>query len=387
MPIDADKVSDLLPSKALRHFILLRQTYGKQINALKEFCRLHRPRMAILGDDGVGTDPCVTSVLRHEDVPLVCVPYGYGGVEDLEHVLDLRHGTEYRNIDTEGGPVVAAHYPHWVKSGRHAGALLFRPELILARESLGITLRRPWRTYGSEADLFCVSGQQYADHLRQEGVPDNLITVTGSLAGVQIHNILQTDSNARKAFRQPVKLQSDHTRILVSWPPSYHQTHGDRSEFPDSYASLTHAVVQPLIDHPNVRLTVTLHPSTLPGDRAVFADLNIPLSTDSIIDLIPKHDIFLTATSSTTRWAIACGKPVINYDLYKFGITAFHNLPGVIHVETHQAYTATLHKLLDGENFFATTSAAQISVADDWALVDDRFLEKLLAASCRATSV
>lgn len=381
-------MSSFLSDDTLRRFRSLRHVFGRQSIAVNEFCKLRKPAFAILGDDGIAVNPRITSILKRNSIPLLCVPYGYGGVEDLENELTIKQ-TDGRYITTaeEGGAEVAEHYPHWVKSGTHAGALLLPPEVILASESIGVTIRHPWRTYGSEADLLCVSGQQYARHLVLEGVSDDRIIVTGSLSGLQIHEILQTDSNARKAFRQPAKIGRGQTRVLVCWPPSYHATHGNRTDFPSNYAALTQATLYPLLDRPDVDLTVALHPSTLPEDRAVFTDLKIPLSTSYIMDLIPKHDIFLAASSSTVRWAIACGKPVLNYDFYKFCSTVFRNLPGVIHVETHQAYIATMQKLLADETFFATTAGAQISVADDWGLVDDRFLEELLAVSRRETSV
>ena len=84
LPIAASKIDDVFSYDALQSFTALRQAYGKQINALKEFCELHKPTMAILGDDGVGTDPCVTSVLRNNGIRLLCVPYGYGGVDYVD---------------------------------------------------------------------------------------------------------------------------------------------------------------------------------------------------------------------------------------------------------------------------------------------------------------
>ena len=383
LPIAASKIDDVFSYDALHSFTALRQAYGKQINALKEFCELHKPTMAILGDDGIGTDPCVTSVLRNNGIRLLCVPYGYGGVEDLEHELDYKQATasyNYITTEAEGGNVVAEHYPHWVKSGRHAEALLLPPQMILARESLGVTLRHPWRTYGSEADLMCVPGQQYADHLILEGVPRDRIIVTGAPAGVQIHEVLQQDRDAERAFRQPAKLQPNQTRVLVSWPPSFHQTHGDRTEFPDSYASLTCAALQPLINHPNVRLTVTLHPGTLTKDRTIFNDLGIPLSESSIFNLIPRHDIFVTMGSSTTRWAIACGKPVLNYDFYKITLTAYRDAPGVLQIEKHQPYLDSLRRLIEDDAFFAATAEQQISVANDWGLINGLFFDELVTA-------
>ncbi len=36
------------------------------------------------------------------------------------------------------------------------------------------------------------------------------------------------------------------------------------------------------------------------------------------LSLVPLCSLYVASVSATIRWAIACGKPVVNYDVYRF---------------------------------------------------------------------
>src|SRR5690606_27324085 len=100
------------------------------------------------------------------------------------------------------------------------------------------------------------------------------------------------------------------------------------SEFP-TYEAMTEALLGGLAAIPGAEVTVSMHPAVGPETRALVAGLGVAVSDDYLIELIPRHDIFVSYFSSTIRWAIAAGKPVLNYDAYGLGFSYYEVAPGL----------------------------------------------------------
>src|SRR5947209_10577586 len=54
--------------------------------------------------------------------------------------------------------------------------------------------------------------------------------------------------------------------------------------------------------------------------------------------LFRSNDLFVTYFSSTIRWAIAAGKPVLNYDAYGVDLTIYDQSPGVENFKDFAAF-------------------------------------------------
>jgi hypothetical protein len=75
-------------------------------------------------------------------------------------------------------------------------------------------------------------------------------------------------------------------------------------------------------------------------------------------DMVPTCDFYVASVSSTIRWAIACGKPVINYDVYRYRYSDFLKVPGVFTMQEQHEFRSALNRLaLDGE--YRKIAAAQ----------------------------
>jgi hypothetical protein len=72
---------------------------------------------------------------------------------------------------------------------------------------------------------------------------------------------------------------------------------------------------------------------------------NVKIYNDTIINVIPLCDFFVASVSSTIRWAIACAKPVINYDVYAYRYSDFTNVSGVVYVDKKTQYSEMLQRL------------------------------------------
>lgn len=79
---------------------------------------------------------------------------------------------------------------------------------------------------------------------------------------------------------------------------------------------MTLSVLRGLRDVPSATVTLSLHPSCSAGTAELLRSEGFDITSEYLIDLFPHHDVFVTYFSSTIRWALACGKPVLNYNAY-----------------------------------------------------------------------
>ena len=335
----------------------LRSLLAARLDAAKRALTRFRPAIIVACEDGVSAPLPVHAVARHEAIPVVILPYGYGVRSDFDIVLE---GKEARGevMRAEGCwlRLLTRHAPQWVKQGAHAGALMHSGPYIVAAESLGITLRDSWTVHGGYADRVYVESEQMRRVYLDEGLPQSKLVLTGTPYCDVMTDALGRNPDARAALRQPRRITPGLMRVLVSWPPSYHADRGAFSEFA-TYREMTRATLGWLCSLASCQVTVSLHPATLPADRSAVIDTGVSLATEYVVELIPQHDLFVTYFSSTIRWAVAAGKPVVNFDLYRLGLQVYDAAPGVITVSTLDDFKRAMMRLAASEDAFAETAA------------------------------
>ena len=379
-------VSRLVQAPRLGSDLLLlrrhREALASRLTAAITLLRTLNVAAMVVSEDGISAPLPILAAARHLGVPIIDVPYGYGVRRDLELDLDNkeRRGALLRPRGL-CGLLIRMLAPQWLKRGPHAGALMFPSPYIVAAESLGITLRDAWIIHGGYADRVCVESEQMKRVYIEEGIPVEKLALTGSPYCDAMVRALDANPEAQAVLRQPRRIVPGMTRVLVSWPPSYH---GDRAAFSEfsSYREMSLAILGWLAAQPACGVTVSLHPATLAEDRQALIDIGVQLTDRYVIELIPQHDVFVTYFSSTIRWAVAAGKPVINIDLYKLGLTVYDTAPGVLKVSTAADFKRELTRLIASEAAFANTAAQQIAVAEDWGSIDGLSTSRVAAAVC-----
>jgi hypothetical protein len=361
---------------ALRHH---RDSLASRLAAAIAILRAVDPMAVVVSEDGISAPLPVLTAARQLGKPVVDVPYGYGVRRDLDISLEAKE-RQGALVWANGlcGLIVRTLTPQWIKRGQYAGVLMFPPPYIVAAESLGMTLRDAWIVHGGYSDRLCAESEQMRDLYVSEGIRPEKLVLTGTPYCDALLNAFTIMPAAKPALRHPHKIVAGRTRILVAWPPSYHDERGELSEFA-SYREMTMTILGWLSSLPDCDVTVSLHPATLEADRAALVDAGVALSGDYVVDLIAAHDVFVTYFSSTIRWAIASGKPVVNYDAYKLRLDVYHAAPGVLTVDTFAALQAAIRALVDSESAFARAANSQIAVAEYWGRVDGANTDRIIA--------
>jgi hypothetical protein len=370
--------------RALIRVLNLRQAqahqdmFAVQLAAAAHVLDRFKPRSVIVSENGISGPLPFLSMAQERGVTCVTVPYGNCRVVDLEIDQESK-----RLAGTQIVPrgllkiLLQVLLSKWINKGPHRGAVMFQPQYIVALEAMGLTLDKPWICHGGPMELMCVENRTGYDQYVGEGLPRDKLALTGSPYCDEMLDAIQTDLDARSALHRPRYITPGRPRILVSWPPDYHSMHVGKSEF-DTYAEMTACYMHFLKSLETCDVTVSLHPDAGEIGQDALHQNGINVTSEHLIALFPKHDIFVTFFSSAIRWAIAAGKPIINIDLYQQNIKNFVHLAGVVHTRSFVEFSEAVRTVVSSPEAFAKLAAYQIAAAPDYGIMDHQCVARII---------
>jgi len=347
---------DVLSDTAYEAFI---NYHLYRLQEARRILQTFRPRALVTADDGIAANLWMIKAAAEKWVRIVAVPYGIGDSSGLVWKgIAEKHGCgEAITTETPAGAYVLRKWPKWVKQTQYGNVMYFPPEFIAALEDLGIKLRDPWCFQGGQSNAVMAESPAMHAHYLAEGVPKRKIHRSGSIYTDVLHDGFAGFPAARTAFERCARIEDDRFRVLVCIPPSDHSNWGRQAEF-GSVAEYVAALAEFLRGLPGVQVTWSLHPGLLPADRDAVLATGIVPSGDFVVSQIPRHDVLVASNSSVARWAIAARKIVLNYDLYRFGINDFPNVPSYVYTDRFSEFRGSLQR------FFSAPEAYRAVVQD-----------------------
>lgn len=325
------------------------------------------PDALVLPLESVGDRSTTLARVAHDrGIPIVIVPYTVP--VNLAEVGE-RFYYDRRYWARHPCNILAAWLaPAWVKNYRGRPLLRLRPSEIAARWLLGLTHADPWKAGGLQfADAIAVENVAMRSFYLQEGYPVAKLQVTGTIADDTLAAALQNKAALRHELDHELGLDPGKPILLCAMPPDFAGREG--CEFA-SYREIMEFWMATLSGLRRFNIVVRLHPSLDMKDFAHLAGGTIHFARRDTAQLIPLCDLFVASVSSTIRWAIACGIPVVNYDLYRFRYGDFYRIPGVLLVETPDAFMRILQQLDAEPDYFESVRAAQKGASRDWGALD-----------------
>ncbi len=276
---------------------------------------------------------------------------------------------------------IANIFPKWVI--KHRGRLLFRvqPHRIVAMELLRLEPSKPWLFNGTHAEYVTMESQAMADYSAAAGMPRSKMRVVGSTADDVLAETAAHYEARRSELCRSLGLRPDRPIILTALPPDFLYVDGGRPEcdFSD-YGSLVEFWVRSLSAVKGYNVIIALHPSAKADDMRPLERYGARISTLITPELVPLCTFFVASISSTIRWAIACGKPVLNYDVYRYRYDDdFGKVAGVFTVEDQEHFLAALKRFAEDKSFFSEMQEKQCAVSKRWGFVDGQCGKRIVA--------
>lgn len=330
-------------------------------------------QLVILPEENVGYQSAMYVNAAHElGRSSVVVPYTIANAtEAAEHAINnprLFVRGPWRKF-------IARLYPRWVYK-HHGRRLLLQPSCyILTAEWLKLAPPDPWMINSGSADAITVESQIMMNYYLNNGIPAKRLALTGSVSDDLLASGLRKASKQRQALDLRAGLDPKKPLLLCAFPPPWFPR--PSCDFSD-FRSLIDFWLESLRLVPSCTVALHLHPRIQPSDEAYISQAGFPIIHEDIPSLIPLCDLYLASISATIRWAIACGKPVINYDVYKYRFNDYDTAPGVMTVERRDDFRNILRVIEADSKFLSSMAEKQRTVSHNWGVLDGRSQQRLL---------
>src|SRR5262245_24436154 len=331
----------------------------------------------VLCEDNVQLDTAVwITVARRHNVRSVIVPYTISNT--AEFAESYVHHTPYQVEATQENRIVARLFPEWTLTYKGRHFLRSNYAKTIAVEQLGLTPTNPWLLNSGHADAIAVESAAMYEYYCDAGIPACQLVPTGSLTDDVIAAVLPDAEAKRRSLLRELGLPEDRPLLLSALPPDQNTYNRPGCEFTD-FDDLIGFWGACLAGVAGWNVVVRPHPKTAPDRLSALRRQGIPITEADTAGLIPLCDLYVASVSATIRWAIACGKPVINYDVYQYDYKDYAGVEGVALVNTRTQFRDLLQRLTGDPEVRATMTAAQRLVATRWAWLDGKSSARLLA--------
>ena len=332
-----------------------------------------RPQVIVVMEDNAeGLTGVMTFAAKRAGIPFIVLPdYIPNPIEPATYYRDSRAHQVRTLLDW----LVATAYPKWAYT--HGGRRMIRlpSTTILAYHLLGCDPPAPWILNSGYAKAIALDSAAMGMHYRSLGFRQDKLRIIGTAQDDRLHARFSRRAELRVALMQGLGLPEDRPVVLCAFPPDQYAS-SDTSSFEyRSYADLVAAWFAELAAiSDRVNVIVRPHPRTAEGFLEQACPPGVHVIWTPTEDLIPLCDLYVASVSTTIRWALGLGLPVLNYDCYRYAYGDFAAAKGVLECTDRSAFSRNLQELADDASALAAKS---LSDRQAWGQVDGQYGKRL----------
>lgn len=362
---------------------------SRDLYQIRRFLVERQVSLLVFCEDNVEmATPLWIRAARELAVPSVVVPYTIANA--LEPYESYRNQRRHRVRPRPLNMIAAWAFPKWQAHYKGSHFLRTTGDRIIALELLGCAPPNPWIMNSGYATAIAAESPAMVAYDREAGLPAEQLILTGSLADDVIHAARRRRATAREELTRNFGLEPDWPILVCAFPPNQlaSRPHPGFADF----RALSRGYLASLNKVERWNIVIRLHPRVSPSDldstalgRAVICDWD----TASLVALC---DLYVATVSATIRWAIACGTPVVNYDVYDYRYSDYAALEAVFTTPDRHAFETELLRLTEDPAALERARQRQAKTAPKWGLLDGRsgqriaeLFEQLVAAPKQGT--
>lgn len=310
------------------------------------------------------------------NIPSVIVPFTIANTIEWSEAF---YSLPSSNLDLSINKVFAKKFPHWKITYKNK-PLILPAEIILLNEMLGTTPKVPWLLNSGTIDAIAVESQAMMNYYLKAGIEREVLQITGALYDDELYSQMAHAEKKRAQLYEELGFQDfSKPMLLLGFPPdqlSSRRTVCELKSF-EEIAMYFFKTLRPVADQYNIVLN--LHPRIKPGSLALIEQSpKLKISQSNIASLIPLSAIYIASCSATIRMAVACGIPVLNYDLYRYRYDDYKGIKAVITVESKADFERHFKYLTQDPEYYGMMRDHQKKASQYWGRVDGKSGERML---------
>jgi hypothetical protein len=261
-------------------------------------------------------------------------------------------------------------FPRWVMKQDGTKLVRLPAPHILAHVIQRIQPPDPWMMNSGFANIIAVENEAMWDYYRQSGIPESKLKVVGAFYDDYLAKFTLNRERELELLREELEIDNSKPILLVGGCPD--QSHNSPAfEFEDMEAFCRRLGEALRLVQDDYEIIVRPHPNYYRmGD--ILAESGAKLTLIDTARLVGLCDLYVAFASATIRWAIACAKPTINYDVFCYHYDDFESVDGVAHVRDMDAFETLLQETRPGSEGVAKLHGKIAIDAPRWGRLDGK---------------
>lgn len=372
MPLSFRLKLVLMGPKVVTDAAFMERIYRRFLAYFRDTIAAAQSDALLIPEDIVGNLWPVSIKAAHQaGIPALVFPYTLANKE--EAFQSLKGEPPYQ---TSRNQIASVLYPRWRLVEAGADIVRLPSAHIFAHERLGIAPPDPWMMNSGFSDRVCVDSQAAFEYFRAGGIPVEQLRVVGSISQDEMAVRRGTRSARLDELRTALSLSGSKPVLLISGCPNQLAASVPFCEFGSigDVAAFVGESVAPLSEH--YHLVVRPHPN-YPEFAAMLQPFGVVTSMAATSTLVPLADVFVAFASATIRWAIACGIPTVNYDVFHYRYGDFTGATGVTTVTGGVEFRDLVRSLVPGSPQWQAQSARAQADSAHWSVMDGKSLPRI----------
>ena len=266
-------------------------------------------------------------------------------------------------------------FPKWMIEYDSKSFLRINPHEILSQELLGIAPPKPWTTFGFLEDIVAVSNEIQREFYENLGVDPAKIRVIGCPELDFLANLNVSYETHYKSIINDLEFKEDKPIILCALPQTHWISGRPEAEF-QSHEEMIAVFINVLSSQLKYNVIISLHPSMQYEDYKHFDTSFLKVAKVDIMKLLPVCSLYIASLSSTIQFAIALGKPVLNYDVYRYSSEIeyfkFTNKRGVVTILSKSEFESQMIRITSDKGYYEQLATFQMEDSLLWGRLDTR---------------
>jgi hypothetical protein len=323
--------------------------------------------LVVLPEDNVSHATGIfTKAARMRGLPSMVLPFALSHAREFGEAFYDRPDHQ---LDRPLNRIVARWFPQWAYVYRGRPLLRLPGWEVLLNQFLGLAPPKPWAYNSGRTQAIVIDSEETCHRYLEEGIDRSQLQLTGSLVDDDLSRHAADCDDKRRGLYDELGIKDDRPLIVCALPPNQFGSH-PAAEFA-GYDALVRGWLRPLLATKDFNVVVCLHPC-ISRERmlSLQRELKFHISSWDTARLVPLCDLYVASVSSTIRWAIACGKPVINYDVYNYGYEDYERAPGVIETKDYIEYRRSVSRFDQDVDWRKELIRLQKKASSRWGRLD-----------------
>ncbi|GEM_PF-4647253 len=321
-----------------------REHYATRLNTARTLLGRAGVTHLLMAEDNVERDSACWIHAAHERGGRAFV-ISYAAVTPHEAAIAYWDHPEFSVRHLRDRLLVAAR-PRWQL--RHAGRAMLRlpTPRAWALESMGLAPRHPWTVNTGHCDGILVESEFMCERFVRHGIDRARVHVTGTMPMDVLAAQMNTRRKDRAQWLQQHGLDPARQVLVCAVPPNQYPSRPAAGH--TSYGELLQTWIQALEStRAQFNIIFSPHPSIQGEDLARLEASGCHVYKGGAMEVVALADLFVACVSTTIKWALACGVPVINFDCYRYYYPDYSQVPGVHECTSVEEFRCLLQQCCD----------------------------------------